>query len=87
MWAYGCHYRIHNLDEWRHSCDSGITCRFQEGGNDVDYIGLLEEILEMDYRNLKDQSSKLVVFKVQWFRSIVEYDECMFYAINSTQVH
>jgi hypothetical protein len=53
----------------------------------VDYIGLLEEILEMDYRNLKDQSSKLVVFKVQWFRSIVEYDECMFYAINSTQVH
>jgi hypothetical protein len=30
----------------------------------VDYIGLLEEILEMNYRNLKDQSSKLVVFKV-----------------------
>jgi hypothetical protein len=53
----------------------------------VDYIGLLEEILEMDYRNLKDQSSKLVVFKVQWFWSIVEYDERMFYAINSIQVH
>jgi hypothetical protein len=53
----------------------------------VDYIGLLEEILEMDYWNLKDQSSKLVVFKVQWFWNIMEYDECMFYAINSTQVY
>ncbi len=53
----------------------------------MDYIGLLEEILEMDYWNLKDQSSTLVVFKVQWFRSIVEYDQCMFYAINNTQVH
>lgn len=41
----------------------------------------------MDYWNLKDQSSTLVVFKVQWFRSIVEYDQCMFYAINNTQVH
>jgi hypothetical protein len=53
----------------------------------VDYIGLLEEIFKMDYRNLKDQNSKLVVFEVQWFWSIVEYDKCMFYAINSTQVY
>lgn len=52
----------------------------------MDYIGLLEEILKMDYQNLKDQSSKLVVFKVQWFQSIVGYDERMFYAINITQV-
>jgi hypothetical protein len=41
----------------------------------------------MDYQNLKDQSSKLVVFKVQWFWSIVEYDECMFYAIDSIKVY
>jgi len=60
---------------------------FQEGGNDVDYIGLLEKIFKMDYLNLKDQSSKLVVFKVQWFWSIVEYDEYMFYAIDNTQVY
>ncbi len=87
MWAYGCHYRIHNLHEWRHSYNSRITCRFQDSGNGVDYIGLLEEIFKMDYRNLKDQNSKLVVFEVQWFWSIVEYDKCMFYAINSTQVY
>jgi len=87
MRVYGCHYRIHNLDEWRHSCDSRIAYMFQEGGNDVDYIGLLEKIFKMDYLNLKDQSSKLVVFKVQWFWSIVEYDEYMFYAIDNTQVY
>ncbi len=64
MWVYGCHYGIHNLDEWSYSCNSRIAYKLQKGGNDVDYIGLLEEILEMNYRNLKDQSSKLVVFKV-----------------------
>lgn len=87
MWAYGCNYQIHKHNAWKHNCDSGITCRFQEGNNDVDHIGLLDEIIKMDYWNLKDQSWKLVVFKVQWFRSIVEYDECMFYAINSNQVY
>ncbi len=45
----------------------GIACKFQEENNEVDYIDLLEEILELDYKNLlTSQSSQVVMFKVQW---------------------
>jgi hypothetical protein len=67
MWAYGCHYQIHALDEQRHNCDSGIACKFQEEDGELDYIDLLEDILELDYRKLLIvQSSQVVMFKVQW---------------------
>jgi len=67
MWAYGRHYRIDALDAQRQTCDSGIACKFQEENSEVDYIGLLEKILELDYMNLLIvQNSKVVTFKVQW---------------------
>jgi hypothetical protein len=88
MWAYGRHYQIHALDEQRHNCDLGIACKLQEENDELDYIDLLEEILELDYRNLLIvQSSQVVTFKVQWSYSHVEYDHCLFYAIVKTYMY
>jgi hypothetical protein len=55
MWSYGRHFRVHHVDERRTTCDSCIACRFKEkpDGLEVDYVGIIEEILEVDFISFK----------------------------------
>jgi hypothetical protein len=55
MWSYGRHFRVCHVDEQRTACDFCIACRFKEkhDGLEVDYVGIIEEILEVDFRSFK----------------------------------
>jgi DUF2075 family protein len=55
MWSHGWHFRVRHVDEWRTTCDSCIACWFTEkiDGLEVDYVGIIEEILEVDFRSFK----------------------------------
>jgi hypothetical protein len=55
---------VHHVDEQRTTCDSCIACRFKKehDGSKVDYVGIIEEILEVDFK-----SFKTLLLKVQWF--------------------
>ncbi len=57
---------MHLVDERQTTCDFCIACRFKEepDGSKVDYVGIIEEILEVDFR-----SFKTLLLKVQWFRT------------------
>jgi len=46
---------VHHVDERRTTCDSYIACQFKEelNGSEVDYVGIIEEILEVDFRSFK----------------------------------
>jgi hypothetical protein len=82
MWSYGRHFRVHHVDERRTTCDSCIACRFKEEPDDseVDYVGIIEEILEVDFR-----SFKTLLLKVQWFRNTARLEDCLFYSIDTTK--
>ncbi len=68
MWSYGRHFQVHHVDERRTTCDSCIACWFKEepDGSEVDYVGIIEEVLEVDFK-----SFKTLLLKVQWFRNTV----------------
>jgi hypothetical protein len=72
---------MHHVDERRTTCDSCIACRFKEepDGSKVDYVGIIEEILEVDFR-----SFKTLLLKVQWFRNTVRLEDCLFCSIDTT---
>jgi hypothetical protein len=82
MWSYGQHFRVHHVDERRTTCDSCIACRFKEepNGSEVDYVGIIEEILEVDFR-----SFKTLLLKVQWFRNTARLEDCLFYSIDTSK--
>jgi hypothetical protein len=80
MWAFGCHFHIKTIDTKRQTCDSGVGCIFQEGEGIVDYIVILKEIIEVDFRSL----AKEIVFKVCWLKSKVEWNNYLFPSIDGT---
>jgi hypothetical protein len=62
MYAHGMHFRIRNAKEEKVTCDSTLASSmwrrkpkriFQESGEmeTMDYIGWIEEILELNYRS------------------------------------
>jgi len=57
-------------------------CWYKEefDGLEVDYIGIIEEILEVDFR-----SFKTLLLKVQWFRNIAQLEDCFFYSIDTSK--
>jgi hypothetical protein len=82
MWSYGQHFRVHHVDERRTTCDSCIACWFKEelDGSEVDYVRIIEEILEVDFR-----SFKTLLLKVQWFCNITQLEDCLFCSIHTTK--
>jgi hypothetical protein len=46
---------VRHVDERQTTCDSCIAYRFKEkpNGSEVDYVGIIEEILEVDFRSFK----------------------------------
>ncbi len=57
-------------------------CWFKEefDGLEVDYVGIIEEILEVDFR-----SFKTLLLKVQWFRNIAQLEDCFFCSIDTSK--
>lgn len=62
MYAFGMHLRVHSAEGGRVTCDSAVVASFTEqlrwglrNGRPIertnDYVGYIEEILELDYRN------------------------------------
>jgi hypothetical protein len=82
MWSYGWHFRVRHVNEQRTTCDSCIACRFKEepDGSKVDYVGIIEEILEVDFR-----SFKTLLLKVQWFRNTTRLEDCLFCSIDTSK--
>jgi hypothetical protein len=64
------HFQVHHVDEQWTTCDFCIACQFKEepDGLKVDYVGTIEEILEVDFR-----SFKTLVLKVQWFCNTAQW--------------
>ena len=60
MFSYGRHFRRHSIDKHRRTWDSRIACRFFEGEHIVDHIGVLQDIVEVNFR----KAGKLILFKV-----------------------
>jgi len=83
MCSYGQHFRVHHVDERRTTCDSCIACRFEEepNGSEVDYVGIIEEISEVDFR-----SFKTLLLKVQWFRNTARLEDCSFCSIDTSKI-
>jgi hypothetical protein len=83
MWSYGRHFQVRHVDEQRTTCDSCTACRFKEefDGLEVDYVGIIEEILEVDFR-----SFKTLLLKVQWFHNIVRLEDCLFCSIDTSKI-
>ncbi len=73
---------MRHVDERQITCDSCIACRFKEelDGSEVDYVGIIEEILEVDFR-----SFKTLLLKVQWFRNTARLEDCLFCSIDTTK--
>ncbi len=67
---------MHHVDERRTTCDSCIACRFKEepNGSEVHYVGIIEEILEVDFR-----SFKTLLLKVQ-------LENCLFCSIDTSKI-
>ena len=67
MTAYGNHWRVNN--DSNRSCDtfdSGVACleaNEQSAGSGNDYVGILEDILSIDYGDVK---TAVVIFVCQW---------------------
>jgi len=83
MWSYGRHFQVHHVDERRTTCDSCIACRFKEeiDGSEVDYVGIIEETLEVGFR-----SFKTLLLKVQWFCKTVQLEDCLLCSINISKI-
>jgi len=75
MWAYGHHYRVERVDEKRRSFDCGVMVDFKQPSRasskdknviegNLQYIGKIQEIIELDYR-----SFKCSIFKRKWYES------------------
>jgi len=83
MWSYGRHFRVRHVDEQRTTCDSCIACRFKKepDGLEVDYVGIIEEILEVDFK-----SFKTLLLEVQWFCNIGRLEDCLFCSIATSKI-
>jgi hypothetical protein len=70
--------RVRHVDDRRTTCDFCIACWFKEelDGSEVDYVGIIEEILEVDFR-----SFKTLLLKVQCFCNTAQLEDCLFCSI------
>ena len=86
---------MEKIDSHRNTYDSGIMATFEQERSitdetrcKIDYYGIIQEIIEVNYRVFS-----LFLLDVKWFKAIdtgrqatIRYDECGFYAINSKAI-
>ncbi|MCO5587597.1 hypothetical protein L7F22_041546 [Adiantum nelumboides] len=74
----GCHFRVDHIDKKRVTFDSSVMAKFEQASRrratdqniviaEMQYFGLLKEIINADYR-----SFTILIFDVQWFKVIME---------------
>ncbi|MCO5558027.1 hypothetical protein L7F22_011602 [Adiantum nelumboides] len=77
-WSRGRHFRVDHIDKKRVTFDSGVMAKFEQASRrratdqnivivEMQYFGLLKEIINADYR-----SFTILIFDVQWFKVIME---------------
>ncbi|MCO5563619.1 hypothetical protein L7F22_017266 [Adiantum nelumboides] len=75
-WSRGRHFRVDHIDKKRVIFDSGVMAKFEQASRrratdqniviaEMQYFGLLKEIINADYR-----SFTILIFDVQWFKVI-----------------
>lgn len=96
MWAYNQHFRIKKKDSNRMTFDYGVMLDFDQASRastkdtnliegKIQYVGKIQEILQLDFR-----SFKCVLFKCKWFEGFVNRRKMLHdipsgsYAIDST---
>lgn len=86
---------MEKIDSHRNTYDSGVMATFEQERSitdetrcKLDYYGIIQEIIEVNYRVFS-----LFLLDVKWFKAIdtgrqatIRYDECGFYAINSKAI-
>lgn len=76
-WSRGRHFRVEHIDKKRVTFDSGVMAKFEQSSRrratdpnivitEMQYFGLLKEIISVDYR-----SFHMLLFDVQWFKVIM----------------
>jgi len=53
---------------------------FKEGKGIVDYVGVLKEVIELDFKSL----AKEIFFEVCWFKQNVQWNDCLFSSFGTT---
>ncbi|MCO5566427.1 hypothetical protein L7F22_020104 [Adiantum nelumboides] len=77
-WSRGRHFGVDHIDKKRVTFDSGVMAKFEQASQrratdqniviaEMQYFGLLKEIINADYR-----SFTILNFDVQWFKVIME---------------
>ncbi|MCO5604782.1 hypothetical protein L7F22_058953 [Adiantum nelumboides] len=77
-WSCGRHFRVDHIDKKRVTFDSGVMAKFEQASRrratyqniviaEMQYFGLLKEIINADYR-----SFTILISYVQWFKVIME---------------
>ncbi|MCO5574600.1 hypothetical protein L7F22_028388 [Adiantum nelumboides] len=77
-WSRGRHFRVDHIDKKCVTFDSGVMAKFEQASQrratdqniviaEMQYFGLLKEIINADYR-----SFTILIFDVQWFKVIME---------------
>lgn len=79
------HFRTHEKDIRRRTFDSGVGCRYHVRGSSYeDFVGILQEILEVNFRSL----GKQVIFRVKWYQNTtLTQNDCLFPSIDHTQTY
>jgi hypothetical protein len=80
MCVFGWHFWIKVIDAKRWTCNFGIWHTFKEGKSIVDYVGVLKEVIELDFKSL----AKEIIFEVCWFKQNVQWNDCVFSSVGTT---
>lgn len=78
MWAFGTHLRVQSVEDHLKTCDSGVAATFRRPWRsgvrdrnhvvaDVEYVGCLHEIVELNYGGLC-----VIVLLCGWLKAISE---------------
>ena len=95
LWSHGSHLLVNKIDYHCNTYDCGVMATFEQERSitsdtkcNLDYYGMIQEIIEVNYRVFS-----LFLLDVKWFKVIdtgqkptVQYDQCGFYAINSKAI-
>jgi hypothetical protein len=83
MWHDGRRFRKDLIDKTRRTCNSSIACMVKEEGQLVDQVGILEDIIEIEFPRIPN----IILFKGKWFKNNVRWNDCLLYSINNTEFY
>jgi hypothetical protein len=81
MWAYGIHLRVEEKDKGKANCDCVVSVEFLHETENKFYVGFIQEIIQVDYRE-----NSPVFLKCNWVKpSTIEHGEYGFVCANTCQ--